>query len=67
MANNRQTSTREVGYAKPPLDTQFKKGISDNPSGRPKGSVSLSTVVQRAFKRTSVHQRERQTQGHYQD
>ena len=26
----------EVGYGKPPKDTQFKKGSSGNPKGRPK-------------------------------
>lgn len=28
----------EVGYAKPPEDTKFRKGVSGNPRGRPKGS-----------------------------
>ena len=28
----------EVGYAKPPAETRFKKGQSGNPRGRPKGS-----------------------------
>ena len=28
----------EVGYKKPPKNTQFKKGQSGNPEGRPKGS-----------------------------
>jgi hypothetical protein len=28
----------EVGYAKPPEDTKFRKGVSGNPRGRPKGA-----------------------------
>ena len=27
-----------VGYGKPPADTRFKKGVSGNPRGRPKGA-----------------------------
>ena len=35
----------EVGYRKPPKHTQFEKGKSGNPRGRPKGSQNLAIIL----------------------
>lgn len=39
----------EVGYAKPPRGTRFKKGRSGNPRGRPKGALNIDSVLDRAL------------------
>jgi replication-associated recombination protein RarA len=50
----------DVGYKKPPAQTRFRKGQSGNPSGRPKGSQNLATVLARELKqRVSITERGR--------
>src|SRR4051812_23713755 len=39
-----------VGHGRPPKQTQFTKGRSGNPSGRPKGSQNLATVMEKTMR-----------------
>ena len=39
----------EVGYAKPPRGTRFRKGQKRNARGRPKGALNIDSVLARAL------------------
>jgi hypothetical protein len=51
MAKKRKTvrgTAQKVGRGNPPKHTQFRKGTTGNPKGRPKGSKNLSTYIMEA-------------------
>jgi hypothetical protein len=39
----------DVGYRKPPKASRFKKGRSGNPAGRPKGSATAKSLLDKAL------------------
>lgn len=43
-----------TGYGKPPERTQFRKGVSGNPAGRPRGSLNVATVLARILREQTV-------------
>lgn len=45
-SRKRKPADGAVGYGRPPQATQFKKGQSGNPRGRPKGSRPVGALLQ---------------------
>jgi hypothetical protein len=54
MRDDDLNRTLAGGYGSPPTNSRFKQGQSGNPKGRPKGSLNLATVLQRALREKVV-------------
>lgn len=50
--NTSNNESYRVGYRRPPTETRFKSGISGNPKGRPKKTLSFSEVTEQVLNRT---------------
>ena len=50
MPEDKDDDNYEVGFGKPPRQTQFKKGQSGNPKGRPRGAKNMATLFTQALK-----------------
>jgi hypothetical protein len=50
-SKEKATKDYQVGYGKPPKETQFKKGASGNPSGRPRKALDFFAELRREANR----------------
>ena len=52
--NSKVPGGYSVGYGKPPIHSRFKKGVSGNPNGRPKGTRNFVTVLLKTLREKVV-------------
>jgi hypothetical protein len=48
------TNSERVGFSRPPQATRFRKGVSGNPNGRPKGTLNVATAFMKALREKVV-------------
>jgi hypothetical protein len=48
QSTRRKSAGQKVGRGNPPQHTQFRRGTSGHPEGRPKGSKNLRTLIMEA-------------------
>jgi hypothetical protein len=54
MSENNNKPVREIGYSKPPINTRFPKGVSGNPTGRPKGKLNVGTLLRQELQKKTI-------------
>src|SRR5262249_39688675 len=48
-AKKSKSASYKVGYARPPAEHRFQKGVSGNPKGRRKGTRNFATLFMKAM------------------